>query len=171
MCVCVWGFKSEDSTHTEQKKKRGCGGSCYEHTSVQPINSCQSGNRPVNIEGPGRGGGNEGVKGQLRTIFFHVPSPPDTPCITLCLTPLPPEGEERAGSHRCHLHLQTRLWAVKNSATSSADPTLTFGLLTFTWPRGAEGGLFPTIPPSVLLSYTMANVEREIYVLPIRSDF
>ncbi len=79
--IYIWLFKRakdpSHATHTEQK-----GGSCYGRASDRPINSCQSGNRPVNIEGPGRGGGNE-RKGQPRTIFSHIlphhlPPPPSS---------------------------------------------------------------------------------------------
>lgn len=67
----MWLFKRERDLRmqcTEQK-----GGSCYEHASDRPINSCRSGNRPVNIERPGRGGGNERGKGSL--VPSHSTSP------------------------------------------------------------------------------------------------
>lgn len=80
LCVCpwwliiltsvdehIWLFKKVNyhATHTHKVKKGGP----VTHASVRPINSCQSGNRPVNIEGSGGGGGNERGKGNL------VPSP------------------------------------------------------------------------------------------------
>lgn len=61
ICGHVYLFKRDLRMQlTEQK-----GGSCYEHASDWPINSCQSGNRPVNIDGPGCGGGNGRGKGSL----------------------------------------------------------------------------------------------------------
>lgn len=52
-------------------------------TSI-PINSCQSGNRPVNLDGPGCRGGNERVKGNLvpssltplKAVALAAPHPP-----------------------------------------------------------------------------------------------
>lgn len=115
--VGMWIFKRETSTcntHTKQK-----GGPV---TSI-PINSCQSGNRPVNLEGPGCGGGNDRVKGSLVPSSLAHPQPShsllDTPCLTLCLTLYHlistwpghrgRKRRKRAGSHRFHLHLKNFL--------------------------------------------------------------
>lgn len=62
------------------------------HASDRPINLCQSGNRPVNIEGPGCRGGNGRGKGSLAPPS-HLTAPttsshflPDNPYLILYLT-------------------------------------------------------------------------------------
>lgn len=102
--------------HTRQKKEKKVGVLLRAvHALDWPINLCQSGNRPVNIEGPGCRGGNERGKGSLAPPS-HLTAPtssshflPDNPYLTLYL-PLyhlratwlahwGREKDKRAGSH------------------------------------------------------------------------